>query len=215
MKRRDFLKTSSQILLANSIIQGLSSGAFAAECEFTEHLEGFIPDNANAVISASGQFHHFHYLHVPEVILRNPPKSGWTTITSMMVPNLGIDPFFFRRREVVKQFHCHQVDFSYQQLVNIAEGRRTSVTAYIYSRRRKRAIPNHSFIFNNHGLSSRQAFTKDQLEIQGEASRKGLQKKRSSCLDVRVRNRGAVRVFNGKGFSSIRDLARLEELKGY
>ena len=53
MKRRDFLKTSSQILLANSIIQGLSSGAFAAECEFTEHLEGFIPDNANAVISAS------------------------------------------------------------------------------------------------------------------------------------------------------------------
>lgn len=209
--RRDLLKKSSLVLgyglAAQLTSQMLPFGAFGAQCEFTDHLLGQIPEGAQKAISSTGQFHHFHYLHVPQQILNNPPLTGWTTISSMMVEDLGIDNFFFRNREIRKQFHCHQVTFSYEQLVSIASGQRTEVYAFIGGRR------NHVFLFNGGGgVSQEQFFDQERTRIQRIARQNSLRNRRSVCDTVA---HTGVTVFSFNSDRFVRTARELNTLKGY
>lgn len=212
MDRRHFIKRGSHLFLASQMVSLWPKGAYAVECSFTDHLEGFIPEGANAALSSTGQFHHFHYLHVPQSILNDPPEGGWSTITSMMSPELGIDDFFFRRREVRKQFHCHRVYFSHRQLVAIAAGETTEVVAYI--NRRGEAVRNHTFVFNPVQGEDQEPLSLEEIEdgIRAVAVYNELRMQRSAC-DTSV-HRG-VTVFDSKGFQVVNSVEQLESLKGY
>ncbi len=229
MNRRDLLKHASYFSLA-TLASGLwAPGAYAAECATTDHLNGFIPEDANATVSSTGEFHHYHYLHIPLQILMNPPRSGFTTITSLMRPELGIDDFFFRPAEQRKQFHFHQVYISNPQLQAIAAGRRTSVTAFIPRNR-----PNHTFVFNRANIVSEAgpgeteaqklerlyetnrlsagALINEQRRILALAEQAGLRTESVVC-DTRL-HRG-VSMFNSRETRFIATAAELERLKGY
>ncbi len=214
MKRRDLLIHTGQLLSLTTLspLMFLSKGY---ACEYaTPHLDGFLPENSNKSISGPGQFHHYHYLHVPESILNNPPEEGWTTISSMMVPSLGIGRFFFRERELVKQYHCHQVWISNSQLTRIAAGLETEVFAYIQGRQGGRPRQNHSFIFNRNNLSPNESFSLQEnevLEIAQNTRERGV----DPLLTERVNTCFPIRVFNSKGFRAIENRNELMQLRGY
>jgi hypothetical protein len=180
-------------------------------CPTTAHLEGVIPADANPALSSTGQFHHFHTLFVPAAVLAAPPRAGFTTITSLMRPELGIDDFFFRAVEVRKQFHCHQVDFTRRELEAIAAGQEVIITAYINMR--GRPTPNHEFVFNRAGLSPWDALKSDMAQAQARAARSGFdtQRPRSACS---VRQHRGVTVFAAGGTSVVTDLQVLAQLEG-
>ena len=202
-----------------AIASFLPRGAYAAQCDFTPHLLGLIPSDANPAVSTTGQFHHFHFLHVPEMILNSPPINGWSTLSSMMVPELGIDGFFFgegktgvaKEREIQKQFHCHQVYFSNNQLKQIALRQTTDVIAFIRGRDGKPSR-NHTFTFNKPGDAAKVIFEKDKLSIQQIARQRNLRTTRETC-DVQIH--GGVIVFNGQGQRVISKVSELNALKGY
>jgi hypothetical protein len=210
MNRRDILKQSAGALILGLGSQFLAPGAFAMDCATTPHMNGYIPVDANAALSSTGQFHHFHYLHVPQVILQNPPRAGWNTITSMMSPELGIDPFFFRPAETRKQFHCHQVSITRAELQGIAAGQEVQVLAYI----RSGGIPrrNHTFVFNAGGLDPRVSLERRREEIRQLARQNNLQTQSVKC-DTRL-HRG-VTVFSREGDRVVASARELEALKGY
>lgn len=210
MNRRTFLQYStmaSALTLAGAL---LPEGAYAVECPMTGHLLGEIPDGANAVISSTGRFHHFHYLHIPASVLAAPPAAGWTTITSMMVQELGIDDYFYLRTNVRRQFHCHKVSFTNAQLQAIAAGKQTEVVAYIEGDSGPQK--NHTFLFNEKGTNPATAFADRFRDIQALARRRGLRNKRSSCD---TRTHGGVTVFSGDSTDVVTDLAELNRLKNY
>lgn len=219
ISRRIFLKNASLAVGLGLIAQVLPRGAYAAQCNFTDHLLGEIPSNSNPAISTTGQFHHFHYLHVPQVILDSPPQAGWSTLSSMMVPELGIDGFFFgegksgsaKEREIQKQFHCHQVYFSNAQLRQIASGQRTDVIAYIRGRDGKPSR-NHTFTFNKPGSSVMTVFEQDKIQIQQIAKQRNLRTVRETC-DTQI-HQGVI-VFNGQGQRIVTNVNELNSLKGY
>jgi hypothetical protein len=210
MDRRDLLRQFSLFTLAGMASRLSLPGAYAADCVTTPHLNGLIPPDANPTISATGQFHHFHYLHIPQVILLDPPEKGWSTISSLMRPELGIDDFFFQRREVRKQFHCHQVFISKAEIEAIANGQETTITAYINSGGRAR--PNHDFVFNRGGIDAHVSFQNEFERIQKIAKDKKLRTVAAKC-DTRA-HRG-VTVFNAKETLLVTSLRELESLKGY
>ncbi len=210
MKRRDLLKKSAGLMALGLGSNWIAPGAYAADCALTEHLKGFIPTDANAALSTTGQFHHYHYLHIPQSILTQPPANGWTTISSMMSPQLGIDSFFFRRAEERKQFHCHQVFISHTQLTNIAAGKETEVVAFIRSGGEARR--NHGFLFNRSGLDPKVALEQERARIQKLAERNGLRTVGTKC-DTRTHS--GVTVFNSRGDRIVTNFAELERLKGY
>lgn len=210
MNRRELLKFLSINLSAGWVSQLWPSGAYAADCELTDHLKGFIPDGHNATISTTGQFHHFHYLHVPGVILANPPANGWTTISSLMVPDLGIADYFFQSAQQRRQFHCHQVYFSNAQLTSIAAGTQTDVLAYIRSESGPQR--NHTFRFNRGGTDPKAAFILEHQRIQQIAIREGL--RRASTVCQTSTHRG-VTVFNSQGEKIVTTQAALQALQGY
>lgn len=219
ISRRTFLQNASLAFGLGLMAQLLPKGAYAAQCNFTDHLLGEIPLDSNPAISTTGQFHHFHYLHVPEVILNSPPQVGWSTLSSMMVPELGIDGFFFgegksgaaKEREIQKQFHCHQVYFSNAQLRQIASGQRTDVIAYIRGRDGKPSR-NHTFTFNKHGSSVMAVFEQDKIQIQQIAKQRNLRTVRETC-DTQI-HQGVI-VFNGQGQRIVTSVNELNSLKGY
>lgn len=189
---------------------GMSEPLLAENCPLTAHLEGSIPTGAVPTLSSTGQFHHFHYLHVPDVILRQPPVDGWTTISSLMIPDLGIDDFFFQSAEVRKQFHCHQVFIGHDQLLSIGQGRETEVIAYI--RTRRGPTRNHSFIFNEGGVASHIGFERRKQEARNVARNRRLRRQRLQCD---VRDHRGVTVFNSRSERTVIQIAELERLKGY
>lgn len=217
--RRKFIQNSGLIFGLHWVSSLWPAGAYAAQCEFDAHLLGEIPRNSSPALSTTGQFHHFHYLHVPQLILNQPPASGWSTLSSMMVPELGIDGFFFgegksgvaKEREIQKQFHCHQVYFSVQQLRQIAAGQQTDVIAYIRLRNGQPS-QNHTFTFNKPGASAFAAFQQDKVQVQRLARQRGLKTVRETC-DTEI-HRG-VTVFNAQGQKVITSLQELNSLKGY
>ena len=201
MDRRLFLKGSSLAFTLGAF----GVDAHASVCVTTPHLEGELPEDVLAAISTTGQFRHHHFLHVPPAILLNPPAEGWSTISSMMVPNLGIGEFFFRDREVRKQFHCHQIYFSHRQLLGISGGEEMEVIAYIRAGDGS-ATPNHSFFFNSTD------FDKHFADLESEALIGGFVRTRSACD---IREHGGVTIFSGKGIVTVTEVATLERLKGY
>ena len=71
--------TAKSTLLDSAFVEGVPGGT-AGSVEFMWivtglsqiSLESKLPSDANATVSSTGQFHHFHYLHVPQQILNNP-----------------------------------------------------------------------------------------------------------------------------------------------
>ena len=208
MKRRDLLKQGSILTLAGLGSSLWLPGAFAADCVITEHLNGFIPSDANATVSSTGQFHHFHLLHIPQVILSSP--RAFQTITSMMRPELGIDDFFFEDGETRKQFHCHQVQITRAEVASIAAGSETEVIAFIRSGGRPRR--NHSFIFNQGGKNAALALEEKRQAIIKAAQDQGFRFAGVKC-DTRLHT--GVSVFRPDGQSVIVSRRELERLKGY
>jgi hypothetical protein len=176
------------------------------DCALTEHLKGFLPADANAAISTTGQFHHFHFVHIPKSILVNPPTGGWTTISSMMSPELGIDDFFFRAAQAHKQFHCHQIDISRTQLKDIAVGKEATVVAFINGQ------PNHKFVFNVGGGDPVVAFDKERQRIIDLAIAKNLKMTGTRCT---TQTHSGVTVFSRNSSRVVTNLTELENLKGY
>lgn len=210
MDRRLFLKKSCLTLSTSFITFQFLEDAHAAVCVTTDHLDGAVPTTANAAVSSTGQFRHHHYLHVPIEILTTPPKAGWSTISSMMIPELGIGEFFFIKKEVRKQFHCHQVFFSQKQLMNIAKGVETEVIAYIAGF--SGPVKNHTFLFNN----KTETFLQHSARLQKDAIDNELKDKlklTKSVCDTKLH--GGVTVFNSSGTTTVTDVTKLEALKGY
>lgn len=208
MQRREFLKKSYLVFTATSVLASLSGmdSALAAECPINAHLDGEIPLGAAATISSTGQFHHYHYLHVPQMVLNAPPAAGWSTLTSMMVPDLGIDNYFFQKTQVYKQFHCHKVFFSQKQLEAIQKGQKTEVIAYIQGANGV-AQKNHTFIFND-----TISFEDKENAIQSIAQQNQLKTVGAKC---QTQTHGGVRVFSSSGVQLVTSLDVIQSLIGY
>ena len=207
VNRRNFFQTSAFALVSTFFLPALlrPMRAEAAACEITDHLRGFIPDGALATISSTGQFHHFHYLHIPQQILNNIPEAGWKTISSMMIPELGIDDFFFDSDQAHKQFHCHEIVLSATELLAIKNGEKTRITAYIKGS--NGPSPNHTFDFNDGPT-----FGEKRERIIQVAKEKGLRFAGTQCD---TDEHEGVSVFNGKGVRTVNDRKELDQLKGY
>ncbi|MCJ8275255.1 MAG: hypothetical protein HRT44_00705 [Bdellovibrionales bacterium] len=232
MNRRELIKNSIQMYLGTALVGSLAFEAKANEsCEYlTPLLNGMLPENANSAVSGPGQFHHYHYLHIPQEILENPPEGGWSTLTSMMVDRLGIDDFFFRhpgilrpngtpfREERPKQYHCHQVYISQSQIQRIRDGQRVEVFAYIQSRPNQEPRRNHQFIFNDQLSEGVEMTPHEVLAIKTEeiielASQNNLRFEKSpTCYPVRVFN---PRYADTSGFISVTEKELLEDLQGW
>lgn len=211
MNRRDLLRNASLYSFASLASGLIVPGAFALPCNtnthpsYHPHLQGVIPEGAVPTLSSTGSFHHFHFLHVPQQILAKIPRSGFRTLTSMMKEECGIDDFFFQRGEENKQFHCHQIDFTREQLISIADGKPTEIIAFIRSG--GRPVRNHSFIFND-----TITFEQKQQAAKETADFRGFKTERIFC-DTRLH--GMVTVFHGGGIIGVRTLAQIDQLKGY
>lgn len=212
LNRRQLLGTAA--LFFSSTVLG-TQGAFAADsaCPVTDHLNGIFPEEGaprQQVISTVGRFHHYHYLYIPSSILVAPPAEGWATLSSMMVVALGMDPYFTRMPEHFRQYHCHQITVSQQQLQGIASGRSTAVNAFIEGSNR----PNHTFLFNRDNRHTSESFQAEFSRIQTLARGRRLETRRILCERLPARLQ-AVTVYHPQGDFRVTSVDQINSLKGY
>jgi hypothetical protein len=202
MKRRELIQKSYFFIAASVVAPQLLflKKSFASTCVYIEddfirdHMEGVIPEGVVSSLSTSGMFHHYHYLHIPQSIVENPPVGGFKTLSSMMIADLGIaNNFFANNNEIIKQFHCHEVFISRDQIRLIQKGDRVVVQAYIFSG--GASVANHQFVFND--SNSLIEKRNDVIEI---AKADKLRMTRSACNP----KRHPIRVFHpDKNFSAL------------
>lgn len=221
MKRRDVLKKTYYFLSASIVapqfvqIEKLHAAdcAYMSDEEVNAHFEGLLPAGVVSALSDTGTFHHFHYLHIPKFVLETPPIDGFTTLSSMMVADLGIDDYFFAigspvpmniDSRVRRQFHCHEVFISNAQLQSIQKGNKVEVVAFILSG--GEPTKNHTFIFNDTVSLEEKEIATQNAAVSEDIP---LDRKRLKC---NVAKHGGVRVFSGSGETVINNVQTLKDI---